>query len=173
MQHYKIPHCALITIAPNVPGITNFIELFNNFVSTMTLEHSEEKQILGSRIPVAGTGTGIGTTHIWKLSSFQISVFLVRMATWWSGDNSGYELRERDSGVNGGLAGGQTLDHPTPDLDTHSVIKHPHPKLPKWPDISPHHYSTIITSTRVVCSAEHQPEFSKTSPPTPPPTDFC
>ena len=48
----------------------------------MTLEHAEEKQILGSRIPVAGTGTGIGTTQIWKLSSFQISVFLVRMATW-------------------------------------------------------------------------------------------
>ena len=63
MQHYKIPHCALITIAPNVPGITNFIELFNNFVSTMTLEHSKEKQIPGSRIPVAGTGTGTGTTH--------------------------------------------------------------------------------------------------------------
>ena len=154
--------------APNVPDGTNFIEtkLFENVVSATRLQQSlsraveillpvwflgrnyfgtwcsnfgssgpagEERQFPGARILFAGTA------DILKLSPLQISVFLVRMATWWSGDNSGYELRERDSGVNGGLAGGQALDHPTPDWDTHSVINHPHPKLPNWPDISPQH----------------------------------
>ena len=101
-----------------------------------------------------------------KEKKFCLFLVLVRMATWWSGDNSGYELRGRDSGVNGWLARGKPYITPprtgTPSLSSTAptkvdqVTKH----IPTTsPSDQTHQQVTKVTPPLVILS--HQQDLSK------------